>query len=137
MPQDFPGVKVTKPKELVREDATGFEVAVSPAVSGSKGLVFGSAKVPGGLRIPAHTHTVDTAALLISGRAALRYGEKLETRLEMSAGDFAFVGANVIHDEETLGDEVAEFIMARDNNGGETIPVDPSDPGWAALGGGD
>lgn len=137
MAQDFPGVRVTKPNELVREDATGFEVAVSPAVSGSKGLVFGSAKVPGGLRIPAHTHTVDTAALLISGRAALRYGENLETRLEMSAGDYAFVGANVVHDEETLGDEVAEFIMARDNNGGETIPVDPSDPGWAALASGD
>ena len=70
---------------------------------------------------------------MISGRAALRYGEKLETRLEMSAGDYAFVAANVVHDEETLGDEVAEFIMARDNNGGETIPIDPSDPGWVAL----
>lgn len=51
----------------------------------------------------------------------------------MVAGDYAFVGANVVHDEETLGDEVAEFIMARDRNGGETIPVDPSDPGWALL----
>jgi hypothetical protein len=29
--------------------------------------------------------------------------------------------------------QVAEFIMARDQNGGDTIPVDPSDPGWAAL----
>jgi hypothetical protein len=51
----------------------------------------------------------------------------------MKVGDYAFVGANVIHDEETLGDEVAEFVLARDNNGGETVPVDPSDPGWAAL----
>jgi uncharacterized RmlC-like cupin family protein len=135
MAEEFPGVRVTKPNQLVREDATGFEVAVSPVVTGSKGLVFGSAKVPGGLRVPAHYHTVDTAALLISGRAALRYGEKLETRLEMAAGDYAYVGANVIHDEETLGDEVAEFIMARDNNGGDTVPVDPSDPGWAALAG--
>ena len=133
MVKQFAGVRVTKPNELVREDATGFEVAVSPAVTGSKGLVFGSAKVPGGLRVPAHYHTVDTAALLIRGRAALRYGEKLATRLEMAAGDYAYVGANVVHDEETLGDEVAEFIMARDERGGETIPVDPSDPGWALL----
>ncbi|HET9476601.1 MAG TPA: cupin domain-containing protein [Dehalococcoidia bacterium] len=133
MTEEFAGVKGTEPNELVREDATGFEVAVSPAVTGSKGLVFGSARVPGGLRIPPHYHTVDTAALLIHGRAALRYGEKLEQRLEMVAGDYAFVGANVVHDEETLGDEVAEFIMARDRNGGETIPVDPSDPGWALL----
>jgi uncharacterized RmlC-like cupin family protein len=133
MTQELPDVKVMRPDQLVREDATGFEVAVSPGVTGSKGLVFGSAKVPGGLRIPAHTHSVDTAALLLSGRAALRYGEKLETRVEMAAGDYIFVPANVVHDEETLGDEVAEFIMARDNNGGETIPVDPSDPGWAAL----
>jgi uncharacterized RmlC-like cupin family protein len=133
MAKDAPEVRVTKPNELVREDATGFEVAVSPSVSGSKGLVFGSAKVPGGLRIPAHYHTVDTGALLLSGRAVLRSGEKLDKRHEMSAGDYAFVPANVVHDEETLGDEVAEFIMARDNNGGETVPVDPSDPGWAAL----
>lgn len=47
MTEEFAGVKVTKPNELVREDATGFEVAVSPAVTGSKGLVFGSARVPG------------------------------------------------------------------------------------------
>ena len=51
----------------------------------------------------------------------------------MAAGDYGYVGANVIHDEETLGDEEAEFIMARDGGGGETIPVDPSDPGWALL----
>ena len=135
MAQEHPGVKVMKPTDLVQEDATGFEVAVSPSVTGSGGLVFGSAKVPGGLRVPAHYHTVDTAALLLSGRALLRSGEKLEHKHEMKAGDYAFVGANVIHDEETLGDEVAEFIMARDNNGGETVPVDPSDPGWAALAG--
>lgn len=131
MTQESLGVRVIRPNELVRENASGFEVAVSPTATGSKGLVFGSVKVPGGLRIPAHYHTVDTAALLIHGRAALRYGEKLEQRLDMAAGDYAFVGANVIHDEETLGDEVAEFILARDGNGGETVPVDPSDPGWA------
>jgi uncharacterized RmlC-like cupin family protein len=135
MAQELPGVKVTRPDELVLDDGPGFEVAVSPAVTGSKGLVLGSVKVPGGMRIPPHTHTVDTGALLLSGRAVLRSGEKLEHRHEMSAGDYTFVPANVIHDEETLGDEIAEFIMARDNNGGETVPVDPSDPGWAALAG--
>jgi len=50
----------------------------------------------------------------------------------MAAGDYGYVGANVIHDEETLGDEEAEFIMAVPA-GWETIPVDPSDPGWALL----
>jgi hypothetical protein len=58
MAEEFTGVKVTKPNQLVREDATGFDVAVSPEVTGSKGLVFGSAKIPGGLRVPAHYHTV-------------------------------------------------------------------------------
>jgi uncharacterized RmlC-like cupin family protein len=135
MVKQFSGVKVVRPGEVGVDPASGVEWAISPDSTGSKTLVFGVAKVPGGLRVPAHYHTSETAALLIRGRAALRTGEKLEERLEMASGDYAYVGANVIHEEETLGDEEAEFIMARDGQGGETIPVDPSDPGWALLAG--
>ena len=135
MVKEFAEAKVVKPGDLVLEPATGIEWAVSPELVGSKALVFGVARVPGGMRIPAHYHTSDTAAYLLRGRAALRTGEALGDRLEAVAGDYLYVGAGVIHDEETLGDEVAEFLMARDEQGGETIPVDPSDPGWALLAG--
>jgi len=129
MVEQFAGLKVVRPGEAV-PDASGIEWAISPDTTGSKIIVLGSAKVPAGVRVPAHYHTTETAALLIRGRAAFRFGEKLDTRSEMQAGDYAYVGANVIHDEETLGDEEAVFIMAVPA-GWETIPVDPSDPGWA------
>jgi hypothetical protein len=44
MAEAFPGVRETKPNQLVREDATGFEVAVSPAVTGSKVSCSGQPK---------------------------------------------------------------------------------------------
>jgi uncharacterized RmlC-like cupin family protein len=131
MVQQFAGVKVIKSGDVVIDPVSGIGWAISAGTAGSKTLVFGTAKVPPGAMIPAHYHTCETAALLVRGRAAIRTGEKLDERLEMAGGDYIYVGANVIHDEETLGDEVAEFIMARDEQGGETIPVDPSDPGWA------
>ena len=132
MVKQFAGVTVVKPSETVLDPASGIECAISPDTTGSKTLLLGTGKVPAGLRVPAHYHASETAALLIRGRAAIRTGEKFDTRLEMAAGDYAYVGANVIHDEETLGDEEAEFIMAVPA-GWKTIPVDPSDPGWSRL----
>ena len=48
----------------------------------------------------------------------------------MNAGDYAVIDAGVIHTEATVGDEEAEFVLALDHGGGDTIPVDPEDPFW-------
>jgi uncharacterized RmlC-like cupin family protein len=53
--------------------------------------------------------------------------------LRWSRGDYVYVGAGIIHEEETVGAEDAVFMMARDEQGGERIAVDPTDPGWALL----
>jgi quercetin dioxygenase-like cupin family protein len=79
------------------------------------------------LSIPPHHHTCDTIAYLIRGRAAFSSGDE---RAEMEPGDFVYVGAGVVHSEETIGDEAAEFVLARDSVDGQTIPVDPEDPFW-------
>ena len=129
MVKEFAAMKVVKPGEAAL-DPGGIEWAISADTTGAKTLKLGVARVPPGVSIPAHHHPTETSALLTRGRAAFRFGEKLDERLEMEAGDYAFVGANVIHTEETLGDEEAEFIMAVPA-GWDSVPVDPSDPGWA------
>jgi uncharacterized RmlC-like cupin family protein len=129
MVTQFAGLKVVKPGDAA-PDPSGIEWAISADTTGSKTLKLGVARVPAGVSVPAHHHSTETSAHLTRGRAAFRFGVKLGERLEMQAGDYAFVGANVIHTEETLGDEEAEFIMAVPA-GWDVVPVDPSDPGWA------
>ncbi|HVL32132.1 MAG TPA: cupin domain-containing protein [Actinomycetota bacterium] len=98
-------------------------VGVSKA-TGSSELWFGRFASDRNVSIPPHYHSCDTAAYLVAGRAAFRIGDALDERLEMEPGDYVFVPAGVVHTEETIGDERAEFIIARDRRGGETTYLD-------------
>lgn len=113
---------VTKKDAEVRTDE-GVEVvvAVSKETVGADVLWFGSFSTDPGVKIPRHYHTADTGAYLVSGRAAFEIeGE----RVEMSAGEYLYVPKNLVHTEETIGDETAVGIFARDEAGGETIYLD-------------
>jgi len=62
----------------------------------------------------AHHHGAgETALYVLRGRITLFFGEELRERLELEAGDFAFVPAWAIHAEGNVGTEVAEVILAR------------------------
>jgi quercetin dioxygenase-like cupin family protein len=100
---------------------------ITPELTGSKQLMMGTFSTGPGMSIPPHHHTCDTIAYLVRGRAVFGSGDE---RIEMSPGDFVYVAAGVVHTEETIGDEIAEFVLARDNGGGETIPDDPEDAFW-------
>jgi len=129
------GARLIKAREVQTVSSPGLELAigVSAETAGSKTLLFGRFKARPGSRVPPHHHTCETAAYLVSGRAVINVGEDLGERFEMEPGDYVYVGAGVIHDEETVGDEDAVLMMARDQQGGERIAVDPADPGWALL----
>lgn len=122
------GLKHLKGKDLHRESDPGWESCfVTGELTGAKQLIMATFKTGPGLRIPSHHHTCDTIAYLVRGRAAFVSGDD---RTEMAAGDFIYVPAGVVHEEETIGDETAEFVLARDGVDGETIPADPEDPFW-------
>ena len=93
-------------------------------------LILGKFATGPGFKIPPHHHTSNTICFLIRGRAVFETGDDLSQRLEMNAGDYAVIDAGVIHTEATVGDEEAEFVLALDHGGGDTIPVDPEDPFW-------
>jgi uncharacterized RmlC-like cupin family protein len=101
----------------------GIEVvaAVSKETAGSHELWFGSFSTAPGVKVGRHYHTADTAAYLVSGRAAF---EIEGTRVEMAPGEFLYVPRDIIHTEETVGDETAFGVYARNEAGGETIYVD-------------
>lgn len=120
------GYRLHRADEIERDAGDGWEFA-RVTMSG-RDLMMGVFRTGPGMSIPPHHHTCETIAYLVRGSAAFTAGGE---RLEMSPGDYLYVGAGVVHSEETLGTEDAEFILARDNGGGETIPVDPEDPFWA------
>jgi uncharacterized RmlC-like cupin family protein len=77
-----------------------------------------------GTRIPPHWHTEDTIAYLCAGKAVFRSGADLSEVHEMSAGDWLFVPAGMVHVEETPDDANGDFLYARAGRGGDTIFVE-------------
>ena len=96
-------------------------VAVSKEMVGSSVLWFGSFSTDPGVKVPQHYHTADTGAYLVSGRAAFEIDGE---RVEMSPGEYLYVPKGVVHTEETVGDETAFGVYARDEAGGETVYLD-------------
>jgi uncharacterized RmlC-like cupin family protein len=65
-----------------------------------------------------HHGAGETAVYVLRGRIALFFGERLRERLDLQAGDFAFVPAA----EGNLGPEPAEVLLAR--SAPEALTVD-------------
>lgn len=97
---------------------------VGPRSTGAPTLWFARFVAEAGLAIPRHTHTSETIAFLESGRAAFTVGMDGKERFEIGPGDYIYMPAGVVHTEETLGEEGAVFLMARDGGGGDTTFID-------------
>ena len=69
-----------------------------------------------------HHGAGETDIYVLCGHATLFFGEGLQERLELQAGDFAFVPAWAIHAEGNLSGEDAEAIIVRSTP--EAIAVD-------------
>ena len=120
-----------KAADVPRNTADDFSFEfLGPDTTGVSSLMAGRFRTGPGLRIPPHHHTCATIAYLVAGRAIFRAGPDLEREIVMEPGDYVVVGAGVLHVEETVGNSDAEFFLARDNGGGETIPANPDDPFW-------
>jgi uncharacterized RmlC-like cupin family protein len=88
--------------------------AISGRTVGAQHLWLGRAVAPPGTTSGVHHHGAsETAIYVLRGRSTLFFGEGLRERLELQAGDFAFVPAWAIHAEGNLGAEAAEVVLAR------------------------
>jgi uncharacterized RmlC-like cupin family protein len=100
--------------------------AISGRTVGAQHLWMGTAVAPAGAVSAVHHHGPgETGIYVLRGRTTLFFGEGLRERLDLQAGDFAFVPAWAIHAEGNLGAEAAEVVLARSTP--EAIAVDLPD----------
>lgn len=108
---------------LGNEDGIEFWRGIDSPAAGTQAFLA-RARCAAGTRIPPHWHTEDTIAYLADGKAVFRSGHDLADVHEMSAGDWLFVPAGMVHVEETPSDSHGDFVYARAGAGGETTYVD-------------
>ncbi|MGB2695007.1 MAG: cupin domain-containing protein [Dehalococcoidia bacterium] len=99
------------------------EAGVARSTVGSEKLWVGYVTMAPGMKSGVHHHgPLESAIYVISGRARMRFGPKLERTLDAGPGDFIFVPPEAVHQEINLSDdEPVEMIVARD--GQENIVV--------------
>jgi uncharacterized RmlC-like cupin family protein len=96
---------------------------ISAESAGATGICMHLLEIPPGASARPHLHERhETAILVLSGRARMRYGEGLAKELEVQAGDFLYIPPGMPHQPFNASDEVARAVLARtDPNEQESV----------------
>lgn len=106
---------------------------VSLATCGSSAVWMGEVTTAARFRSGAHHHgDVESAIYVLRGRLRMRWGDRLERRLDAEPGDFVFVPAQTVHQEISISDEPLVLILAR--GGHENVVVNIELPAEVVLG---
>ena len=89
------------------------EFGISASTTGSQHLSMAFGMVPAGSKSKRHYHPFETAVYMISGKARAYFGPNDERWEDVSAGDFIYIPAGMIHSTENTGDTDIEYILAR------------------------
>jgi uncharacterized RmlC-like cupin family protein len=102
--------------------------AVSAETVGSSAIHMQLLTMPPGARAKAHKHEChETAIYVLSGEAARYYGERLEQRMMVRAGDFVYIPADTPHLPYNMSQtEPCTAVIARtDPNEQESVVLLP------------
>ncbi len=119
---------------VVRSDSTyeghqglTYFAGISAESVGATGICMHMLRLPPGARAKAHFHEAhETAIYVVSGEAAMWYGEALEEHVTLKAGDYLYIPAGVPHLPYNDGSEVAVAVLARtDPNEQESVVLRP------------
>jgi uncharacterized RmlC-like cupin family protein len=83
-----------------RAGAQGFDYfeGISAQSAGARGICMHLLTIPPGAAAQPHLHEDDeTAIYVLSGRAQMRYGERLAEELEVTTGEFLYIPAGMPH----------------------------------------
>ena len=105
-----------------RQGLSYFE-GISAESAGAQALCMHLLEMPPGAEALPHLHEAhETAILVLSGRAKMRYGEGLSQELEVGTGDFLYIPAGMPHQPFNPGDEPCRAVIARtDPNEQESV----------------
>src|SRR5687768_13716276 len=96
--------------------------AITTARAGAEKLWAGTVVIEPDAKTGAHHHgPVESVIYIVSGRARMRWGEKLEFVAEAGPGDFIFVPPYVPHQEINAADQALICVVVR--SGQEPIVV--------------
>lgn len=126
----------TPPKECRRLRAgktyggkQGFDYfeGIARETVGASGICMHLLTIPPGGRAKAHKHdSHETAIYVLSGKAVMYWGERLENRMETNAGDMVYIPANVPHLPVNTSDTPVSAVIARtDPNEQESVTLLP------------
>ncbi len=87
---------------------------VSRQSVGARGICMHLLTIPPGGRAKAHQHAAhETAIYVLSGRAEMWHGERLESRMTVEAGDMVYIPAGVPHLPANPGATPVTAVVAR------------------------
>ncbi|MDE3080119.1 MAG: cupin domain-containing protein [Paracoccaceae bacterium] len=87
---------------------------VSAEAMGSQGICMHLLTIPPGGRAKAHKHaTHETAIYAIAGETVMYWGERLEHRMEIGAGEILYIPADMPHLPMNVSDQPAVAVIAR------------------------
>jgi uncharacterized RmlC-like cupin family protein len=120
------GYRVVHPPE--RQDGSGQgvtrEFGVSGSSAGSTHLSMAYGVVPAGATSTRHSHPFETAVYVISGRARAYFGLNDEEWVDVKAGDFLYIPADLPHSTANVGDTPVQYVLARAAPEDIVIPVE-------------
>ena len=124
------GVRVVPDGELGEVGATtpGMDraVAVDRARMGAQKLWAGTVHIHANAKTGAHHHgPLESVIYVVSGRARMRWGEKLEFTAEAGPGDFIYVPPFVPHQEINAStEEPLSCVLVRSDSDSVVVNVD-------------
>ena len=122
----FAGVRVVHAGELdintPQTPGMNRAAAITRARAGAEKLWAGTVVIHPRAKTGAHHHgPVESVIYVVSGKARMRWGDKLEFVAEAGPGDFIYVPPYVPHQEINAADEPLECVLMR--SGQEPVVV--------------
>jgi uncharacterized RmlC-like cupin family protein len=100
--------------------------AINAARVGAQKIWAGTVDIHAGAKTGAHHHgALESVIYVVSGKARMRWGEKLEFVAEAGPGDFIFVPPYVPHQEINASDaETLSCVLVRSDNEAVVVNLD-------------
>ena len=124
------GVRVVRGDELdtntPQTPGMNRAAAITQATAGAQKLWAGTVVIHPDAKTGAHHHgALESVIYVVSGRARMRWGERLEFVAEAGPGDFIFVPPYVPHQEiDALADEPLSCVLVRSDQEPVVVNLD-------------
>ncbi|MEO1193627.1 MAG: cupin domain-containing protein [Pseudomonadota bacterium] len=106
------------------------QAAINHARVGAQKIWAGTVAIEPNAKTGVHHHgALESVIYVVSGRARMRWGDKLEYVAEAEPGDFIFVPPYVPHQEINANpDEPLQCVLVRSDNEAVVVSIDSVDP---------